>query len=117
MNVAKKAHIKCADIMINNDHVWHIQQKHRKELEMLGIDALCFVKLIASEFSEIREAPEQALDLVVENNIGKKFAAVVTLNYNYSKKFWEIRTAIPVRTAVIKSRKLLWKRERTPIKI
>ena len=117
MPIARKAHVKCADIMINNDHIWHIQQKHKKELETLGIDAFSFVKLIANEFCEIREAPENALDLVIENDLGKKFVAVVTLNYNYSKKFWEIRTAIPVRTAVVNSRKLLWKRERTPIKI
>ena len=84
---------------------------------MLGIDALNFVKLIASNYHEIRKAPDEALDLIIQNTEGNNFVAVVTLNYNYKKQFWEIRTAIPVRTAVVKSRKLLWKRERTPLRL
>lgn len=72
--------------------------------------------MIATTFGEIRQAPDDALDLVVTNSEGKNYVAVVTLNYNYTEKFWEIRTALPVRTAVVNSRKLLWKRERTPLK-
>ena len=114
--IARKAHVKCADIMIDNRHIEHINKKHKVELEALGISAMDFVKIIATTFGEIRQAPNDALDLVTTNSEGRKFVAVVTLNYNYKKQFWEIRTAIPVRTAVIKSRKLLWKRERTPLK-
>lgn len=116
MPIAKQAHVKCADIMIDNRHIEHINKKHKMELDTLGISAMDFVKLIVTTFGEIRQAPNDALDLVTTNTEGKNYVAVVTLNYNYKKKFWEIRTALPVRTAVVKSRKLLWKRERTPIK-
>ncbi len=116
MPIAKQAHVKCADIMIDNRHIEHINKKHKMELDTLGISAMDFVKLIVTTFGEIRQAPNDALDLVTSNTEGKNYVAVVTLNYNYKKKFWEIRTALPVRTAVVKSRKLLWKRERTPIK-
>ena len=116
MPIAKQAHVKCADIMIDNRHIEHINKKHKMELDTLGISAMDFVKLIVTTFGEIRQAPNDALDLVTTNTEGKNYVAVVTLNYNYKKKFWEIRTAPPVRTAVVKSRKLLWKRERTPIK-
>jgi hypothetical protein len=116
MSIARQAHVKCADIMIDNRHIEHINKKHRVELDTLGISAIEFVKLIISTFGEIRQAPDDALDLVATNSEGKKFVAVVTLNYNYKKKFWEIRTALPVRTAVVNSRKLLWERERTPLK-
>ena len=116
MPIAKQAHVKCADIMIDNRHIEHINKKHKVELDTLGISAIDFVKLIVTTFGEIRQAPNDALDLVTTNTEGKNFVAVVTLNYNYKKKFWEIRTALPVRTAVVKSRKLLWKRERTPLK-
>ena len=116
MPIAKQAHVKCADIMIDNRHIEHINKKHRVELDTLGISAIDFVKLIVTTFGEIRQAPNDALDLVTTNTEEKNFVAVVTLNYNYKKKFWEIRTALPVRTAVVKSRKLLWKRERTPLK-
>jgi hypothetical protein len=114
--IARKAHVRCADIMIDNRHIEHISKKHKVELDALGISAMDFVKIIATTFGEIRQAPNDALDLVTTNSEGRKFVAVVTLNYNYKKQFWEIRTAIPVRTAVVKSRKLLWKRERTPLK-
>lgn len=116
MPIAKQAHVKCADIMIDHRHIEHINKKHKMELDTLGISAMDFVKLIVTTFGEIRQAPNDALDLVTTNTEGKNYVAVVTLNYNYKKKFWEIRTALPVRTAVVKSRKLLWKRERTPIK-
>ena len=116
LSIAKQAHVKCADIMIDNRHVEHINKKHRIELETLGISAIDFVRMIAKTFMEIRQAPDDALDLVATNSEGKKYVAVVTLNYNYKKKFWEIRTALPVRSAVVNSRKLLWKRERTPLK-
>ena len=116
MPIARQAHVKCADIMIDNRHIEHINKKHRVELNTLGISAIDFVKLIVTTFGEIRQAPNDALDLVTTNTEGKNFVAVVTLNYNYKKKFWEIRTALPVRTAIVKSRKLLWKRERTPLK-
>ena len=114
--IARKAHVKCADIMIDNRHIEHINKKHGVELDSLGISAIDFVKMIATTFEEIRQAPNDALDLVTTNSEGKNFVAVVTLNFNYKKQFWEIRTAIPVRTAVVKSRKLLWKRERTPLR-
>lgn len=116
LSIAKQAHVKCADIMIDNRHVEHINKKHRIELETLGISAIDFVRMIAKTFMEIRQAPDDALDLVATNSEGKKYVAVVTLNYNYKKKFWEIRTALPIRSAVVNSRKLLWERERTPLK-
>lgn len=116
LSIARQAHVKCADIMIDNRHVEHINKKHRVELDTLGISAIDFVKMITTNYGEIRQAPDDALDLVVTNSEGKNYVAVVTLNYNYKKKFWEIRTALPVRTAVVYSRKLLWKRERTPLK-
>lgn len=116
LSIARKAHVKCADIMIDNRHIEHINKKHRVELDSLGISAIDFVKIIATTFGEIRQAPNDALDLVTTNSEGKNFVAVVTLNFNYKRQFWEIRTAIPVRTAVVKSRKLLWKRERTPLR-
>ena len=116
LSIAKQAHVKCADIMIDNRHIEHINKKHRIELETLGVSAIDFVGMIAKTFMEIRQAPNDALDLVATNSEGKKYVAVVTLNYNYKKKFWEIRTALPIRSAVVNSRKLLWKRERTPLK-
>ena len=116
MPIARQAHVKCADIMIDNRHIEHINKKHRVELDTLGISAIDFVKLIVTSFGEIRQAPDDALDLVATNAEGKNLVAVITLNHNYKRRFWEIRTALPMRTAVVNSRKLLWKRERTPLK-
>ena len=116
MSIAKEAHVACADIMIDKQHLAHIQQKHSNELNTLGINAVDFVNLIVRGFSEIREAPREALNLVIDSSDTHVFTAVITLNYNYDKKFWEINTALPMRCSLIKKRKLLWKRERTPKK-
>ena len=56
MSIARQAHVKCADIMIDNRHIEHINKKHRVELDTLGISAIEFVKLIVSTFGEIRQA-------------------------------------------------------------
>lgn len=115
MTRAREAHIKSADIMINKNHIKHIEKKHKSELDALGLSAFDFVRIIVDQYTEIRIAPENALNLVLKSN-QRLFVAVITLNFNDIKDFWEIKTALPMRSAVINSRKLIWKRERTPIK-
>ena len=69
--IARKARVKCADIMIDNRHIEHINKKHKVELDALGISAMDFVKIIATTFEEIRQAPNDALDLVTTNSEGR----------------------------------------------
>lgn len=115
MTISKKAHIKCADILIDDNHLKHIQKKHNIELSTLGMSSLDFVSLIVGKFNEIREAPDYAYNLVLANYNEKFFVAVISMNYN-DNGFWEIKTALPIRKAVVLSRKLIWKRERTPLR-
>jgi hypothetical protein len=116
MTIAKKAHIKAADIMIDENHIKHIGNKHKKELEKLGISVMDFVRLIVSSFTEIREAQENTLYLVNINKQSKYFVAIIQLNYNLSREFWEIKTAIPIRTAVILKQNLIYKKGANPLK-
>lgn len=116
MTIAKKAHIKAADIMIDENHIKHIGNKHKKELEKLGVSVMDFVRLIVSSFTEIREAQENTLYLVNINKQSKYFVAIIQLNYNLSREFWEIKTAIPIRTAVILKQNLIYKKGANPLK-
>jgi hypothetical protein len=115
--IAKQAHIKSAEIMIDENHIKHIKIKHGKELEQLGIDATLFVSMIVKYFTEIRQGKGRSLYLVLHNsNAEKSNIAAIELNYNLTKEFWEIKTAIPMRTAVVIKKKLLWKKGANPFR-
>ena len=117
MTRAKEAHIPSADIKINKNHIKHVAGKHKKELDKLGFTALDFIRVVVNGYNEIREAKDGTYYLANVINENSTYTAIIGLNYIESKKFWEIKTAIPIRTAVINKKKLIWKRERTPIKI
>ena len=116
MTRAKEAHIKAADIKINKRHVKHVAGKHQKELEKLGFSALDFIQIIVDNYNEIREAKDGVCYLAHVIDDTHTYTAIIGLNYNEKKEFWEIKTAIPIRTTVFRKKKLIWKRERTPIR-
>ena len=68
MTIARQAHIKAADIVIDPNHIRHIENEHKEELETLHISALTHVKTIANFFTEIRQRPRNAVLLVLEND-------------------------------------------------
>lgn len=102
---------------INKKHIDHVAGKHKKELEKLGFTALDFIRVVINGYNEIREAKDGTYFLANVIDESSTYTAIIGLNYIESKKFWEIKTAIPIRTAVINKKKLIWKRERTPLKI
>ena len=117
MTRAKEAHIQAADIKINRNHIEHVAGEHQKELEYLGVSALDFINMIVNNYNEIRAAKDGTYFLAHVLDEKHTNTAIIGLNYNEKKEFWEIKTAIPIRTAVFKKKKLVWKRERTPIRL
>ena len=108
-SVAEKAHIKSADIYISQDHISHIETKHKAELEAVGISAMNFVKFVLSNFNQIRLGSNESFLLVVyEEKKNMHNTAAITLNYISKKGFWEIRTAQPRKTKDIEKRKRIW---------
>ncbi len=115
MSVARKSHIKAANIMIDMNHIKHIAQKHELELSKLGISSIDFVKCIASSYTEIRVLGN-SLYLVAPNDSKQTFVAIVKMNYNIGKGFWEVKTAIPMRIAEVLKKELIWKKGANPLK-
>lgn len=109
MTVARQAHIKAADIVIDPNHIRHIDNEHKAELEALHISALLYVKTIANFFTEIRQRPRNAVLLVMENDSRPDDTLTAELTLNERTQQWEVRTAQP-RSDVEKD-KLLWRKE------
>ncbi|MCK9254582.1 MAG: hypothetical protein GX793_05965 [Bacteroidales bacterium] len=110
LSVAKSIGVKCADIYISKNHVRHINKKHKKELEQLGINAVDFVKFIVTNFNQIRQGTNNSLLLVIYNERMAKVAAI-DLNHSFKKIFWEVKTAQPRYSNPLIKKKLLWQKK------
>lgn len=107
--IAKKAHLKCADIYISENQIKHIKNKHCAELEQLGLSAEVYIKTIISNFNEIREGASDSILLVIFEK-GNDFhnTAALTLNYSVEEGFWEVKTAQPRNTQNLLKKKKIW---------
>lgn len=105
--IARKAHIKAADIYISSNYLTHITNKHGNELAGLGFDALTFVKAVCQNFNQIRKGSGDSYLLVVYNEEMSQVAAI-RLNYALKKGFWEIKTAEPRNGAAVRRKTLIW---------
>ncbi len=64
--IARKARVKCADIMIDNRHIEQINKKHKVELDALGISAMgCCENYIPNHLISIT-----VISLLVPRRIG-----------------------------------------------
>jgi len=116
MPVARAAHVKAGDIMINQNHKIHIAGTHKKELAKVGMTASDFVKMVIENYTRIyKDSETNALILVVYNEKISN-SAVIELNYEATKEFWEIKTASPYRNTFFKNKLLVWGKGAHPLK-
>jgi hypothetical protein len=109
MSVSKKANIMSADICIDSNHIIHIGNEHKKELQQLGITALDFVKIIATSFNRIyQDKKTKALYLVLYTDKKSAKSAVIELNFAGKLRWWEIKTATPIRIAFFETKNLIY---------
>ena len=109
MTIAREAHIKAADIVVTENYLVHVENNHRSQLEPLGLNAFDYIKIIVTQFSEIREAERNAVLLVKQNQSRPKDTVVIELTLNNKLHLWEVRTAEP--RSKISGKKLLWRKE------
>jgi len=107
--IARLAHIKCADITVDYNHLVHIGRQHINELTQMNVTALDYIKSIVDDFDEIRERPDNAVMLVHTNTPPPHDTCIVELCYNADKDNWQVRTAQPRRD--VSKDKLLWKKK------
>lgn len=108
--VAKKAHIKCADVYINRNHITHILKRHNVEIvEGLGFSPIDYVKLVVKSFNQIRKGTDDSLLLVMYiDDSDLHNTAAICLNYVPNYEFWEVKTAHPRRTSEVIKKERLW---------
>jgi hypothetical protein len=108
MTIAREAHIKAADIVTTENYLIHIGNKHKSQLQPLGLNAFDYIKIVLAQFTEIREAERNAVLMVKQNPGRSNDTVVIELTLNYKLHLWEVRTAQP-RSDVSKN-KLLWRK-------
>ena len=109
MTIAREAHIKAADIVTTENYLIHIGNKHKSQLQPLGLNAFDYIKIVLAQFTEIREAERNAVLMVKQNPGRSNDTVVIELTLNYKLHLWEVRTAQP-RNDISKN-KLLWRKE------
>jgi len=109
MTIAREAHIKAADIVTTENYLIHIGNKHKSQLQPLGLNAFDYIKIVLAQFTEIREAERNAVLMVKQNPERTNDTVVIELTLNSKLHLWEVRTAQP-RSDVSKN-KLLWSKE------
>ena len=109
MTIARQAHIKAADIVVDKNHLVHIENKHKNQLQPLGLSAFDYVKIVLAQFTEIREAERNAVLIVKQNQGRPKDTVVIELTLNDKLHLWEVRTAQP--RSDVSDKKLLWRKE------
>jgi len=95
--IARKAHIKAADIVIDNNHIKHINTFHGEELRSLGLTAIDYVKIVAATYTEIRKNKGTSILLVKVNQEKDDDTVTIELVLNEKTHQWEVRTAQPRR--------------------
>ena len=104
--IARKARIKAADVVIDRNHIVHIDKKHRDELHALGLSALDYVCIVAGKFTEIRQNKGDSVLLVKRNRDRHADTVTIELAYNPGDDLWEVKTAQPRRN--VEGNLLLW---------
>jgi len=103
--------LKAVDIVVSERELVHIQKKHNVELEQIGMTAFDFVKFIVDNFNEIYQGSGISILLVVRRDYISNQAAIEITMLNDKEKY-QIKTAEPVKTRRLSSKKLLCANDR-----
>ncbi len=109
MTIAREAHIKAADIVVTQNYLTHVKNEHNSQLEPLGLCAFDYIKIVVTQFTEIRESHHNAVLLVKQNQDRPNDTVVIELTMNNKLHLWEVRTAEP--RSKVSGKKLLWRKE------
>ena len=96
------------DIVIYETELVHINNKHGKELQTVGLTAYDFVKFIVDSYNEIYKGSGNSYLLVVQRNTISDMAAIeLHKECVRNKEVYKINTATPVKKVRLYSKKLL----------
>lgn len=107
--IAKSIGKTCADIYISYNHIKHIENKHHAELDLLGLGAVEYVRLIVQSYTQIRIGSGSSILLVLfKGDNSRHPVAAIDLNYSLKDNIWEVKTAGARETSAVIKKKLLW---------
>jgi len=96
--------LKACDIVIYERELVHIQTSHGKELDLLGMTAMDFVKFILANFNAIYKGKEGRKIIAVER-LTSSYYSVIELSFENNN--YKIKTALSVKTVRLSKWKLL----------
>jgi hypothetical protein len=104
--IADQIRRKSADIFIDENHLVHIFNRHRLELEQVGLEPKMFVNLVVNNFNRIYKGKGTSILLVLWN--GNPKVTAIEMNYALKNGFYEVRTATVMRKEFFNDNALLW---------
>jgi hypothetical protein len=94
------------DIVVSEQELVHIKNKHNTELLQLGMTAFDFVKFIADNYNVVYKGTGASFLLVVKREYFSSQAAIEVAMFDKSSKY-RIKTATPVKTKQLGTKKIL----------
>jgi len=107
-SIADQISRETADIYVCENHLKHILNRHKSELESVGLTPQMFVDLVVINFNRIYKGVGNSLLLVLWN--GRPKSTAIEMNYALQKGFYEIKTATVMRKDFFKNKKMLWEK-------
>jgi len=107
-SIANKIHKPSANIYVDDNHIKHIFNRHKEELEKIGLAPMMFVNAVVSNFNRIYKGHGNALQLVVWN--GSANVAIVEISSALEKDFYEVKTAFVRKKRRFVRDVLLWEK-------
>lgn len=98
--------LQSRDIVVSERELVHIHNYHSAELETVGMTAFDFVKFVVNNFNAIYRGSGNSYLLVVKRQNTSSQAAIEITILNNKEKY-QIKTAEPVKTRRLISKKLL----------
>lgn len=100
--------LPAADIVIYDTELVHIYNRHKKELQSVGMNAFDFVKFIVANFNEIYTGSGNSYRLVVRRTHTSDMAAIeLHKTFVGKREVYKIKTAAPIKTKQLKVEDLL----------
>ncbi len=105
--VAKAINKPIKSIYVNDETLEKITTRHLPKLEIIGIDAIGFIKLILQNFTQILEDDSNG-SLVLVYEPYEKSPKVAALQISREGKYYYIASAFPTTQSYIGNKRLIW---------
>lgn len=97
--------LKGGQILVSKNQLVHITNKHGSEIEKAGFSVLQFIRIVCSDYNQIRTTRDGYILVVYSEHLSK--IAIIEMNLSLDG-FWEIKTAGPRNSSTVEKKALVW---------